>query len=337
MCVAGEAFMDLSPIYLAGIERSGTSLMFALLASHPKIAMTRRTNLWTYFYDRFGDLSQADNLERCVALMRRYKRLRGLQIDWERLKVEFRASAPTYARLFALVEGQYAERLGKPRWGDKSLNAERYADDIFAAYPRARIIHMIRDPRDRYASARSRWKNMTGKAGAGTAMWLESANRALRNLRKYPDQYMVVRYETLVAQPEETLHQICAFLGEEYAAEMLTMEGAPTLLEKGGNSSYGKRNSGIIASDSIARYRNVLSPAEIAFIQSCCGVGMRAYSYIPDAIHFSITDRLSYTFLDWPINLARMMAWSLKEVLQNTAGRNLPSRRLVAEPPAIQL
>ena len=47
-----------NPVYIAGLERSGTSLIYALLGSHPSIAMTRRTNLWTHFYGQYGDLGQ---------------------------------------------------------------------------------------------------------------------------------------------------------------------------------------------------------------------------------------------------------------------------------------
>ena len=328
--------MDSRPIYLAGIERSGTSLMFALLASHPKIAMTRRTNLWTYFYNNYGDLGQDDNLEHCLAMMRRYKRLRPLQLDFDRLRRDFLAGETNYPRLFALLEAQYAERMRKPRWGDKSLNTERYAEAIFGAYPRAKVIHMIRDPRDRYASARSRWKKMTGKAGAATAMWLASAKLARQNQRNYPDRYLIVTYESLVARPEETLRQICDFLGEEFAPEMLTMEGAPRLLEKGGNSSYGKRQPGVIASDSVARYRKVLSRQEIVFIQSHCRNEMLSYDYALDAIDFSLTERVSYWLLDWPVNLVRLLAWTVKDWLQNRTGRKLPLRRLVPEAEAVQ-
>lgn len=323
--------MDPRPVYLAGIERSGTSLMYALLASHPKIAMTRRTNLWTYFHNRYGDLAQGENLERCLEVMRCYKRLRPLGVDWEGLQREFLSGEATYPRLFALIEGGYAEKLNKPRWGDKSLNTERYADAIFAAYPGAKIIHMIRDPRDRYASARSRWKRMAGKAGAGTAMWLTSSNWASRNMQRYPDRYMIVQYERLVAQPEATLGRICEFLGEDYAPQMLTMHGAPKLLENGGNSSYGRREPGVIASDSVARYRRVLSQSEIAFIQSWCRAPMLAYGYSLDAIHFSMKDGLSYAVFDWPFNLARMAVWWMREAFQNANGRRLPARRLIPE------
>jgi hypothetical protein len=149
--------------------------------------------------------------------------LRAIQIDTERVRREFYQGEKTYARLFTLIEGHFAEKQGKPRWGDKSLNTERYMDDIFAVFPNAKIIHMMRDPRDRYASAKTRWTEMKGRVGAGTAMWLESVKLARRGQRKYPGHYMVVRYEDLVAQPEQMLHKICDFLGEQYVPEMLTM------------------------------------------------------------------------------------------------------------------
>jgi len=323
--------MERGPIYLAGIERSGTSLMYALLASHPKIAMTRRTNLWTYFYDRYGDLEQPANLERCLAVMSRYKRLKVIHIDPERLRREFGQGGKSYGHLFALIENHFAERQGKPRWGDKSLNTERYADEIFAAFPGARIIHMMRDPRDRYASARTRWQDMLGRAGAGTSMWLSSARLAERNQQRYPDRYMVLRYETLVTAPEETLRAVCAFVNEEYSPEMLTMHGAPRLLEKGSNSSYGRREPGRISADSLGRYRQVLSQKEIAFIQAFAGRQMRTFSYPLDEIHFSFKDRLSYMLLDWPISLLLMAGWTGKEFFENARGRTVPARRLITE------
>lgn len=220
--------MERGPIFIAGLERSGTSLIFALLASHPRIAMTRRTNLWTYFYEQYGDLSQPENFERCLNMMTRYKRLVVLDFDADQLRQDFWQGETSYGRLFALLEEQYAQRMGKPRWGDKSLNTERYAEPIFAAYPGARILHMIRDPRDRYASVLARWKSRRGRVGAGTAMWLSSVNLAEDNRRKYPDQYKIIRYETLATKPEETLREICAFIGEDYAPDMLTMRGAKT-------------------------------------------------------------------------------------------------------------
>lgn len=323
--------MDRGPVFVAGIERSGTSLIYALLASHPNLAMTRRTNLWTHFYQQYGDLSRAENLERCLAGMLRYKRLVRLKPDPERIRREFWQGDPTYARLFALLEEHHAERLGKSRWGDKSLNTERYADPIFAAYPNARILHMIRDPRDRYASALTRWKVSRGGVGAGTAMWLSSINLARRNQKCYPDRYMIVRYETLASQPEATLREICAFIGEEHTPVMRTMRGAQEFRDRGGNSSYGRREPGGISTSSIGRFRQVLSVRQIAFMQMIAERDMLALDYQPEDNRFSPQDWLLFTLIDVPLNLARMLAWLGREAYLNKAGRSVPSYRIVGQ------
>jgi hypothetical protein len=326
--------MDRGPVFVVGVERSGTSLIYALLASHPSLAMTRRTNLWTHFYNQYGDLSRAENFERCLAAMLRYKRVLRLEPDPERVRREFWQGEPTYARLFSLLEEHFAERQGKSRWGDKSLNTERYADPIFTGYPNARILHMIRDPRDRYASALTRWKVSRGGTGAGTALWLSSVNLARRNEERYPNQYMIVRYESLVEQPEAKLREICAFVGEEYDPAMLTMKGAQVLLDKGGNSSYGRREPGRISIGSVGRFRQVLNARQIAFTQMVAGGEMRAFDYPLVETRLSPRDWLLYGLLDLPLNLARMLAWMGREAYLNRVGRAVPSYRIVSQPRA---
>lgn len=321
--------MERGPIFVAGLERSGTSLMYALLASHPAIAMTRRTNLWTHFFDQYGDLSDPENVERCLDMMMRYRRVLKLRPDAERLQRDFLAGERTYARLFALLEEQYAEQVGKPRWGDKSLNTERYAEQIFASYPGARILHMIRDPRDRFASSRTRWQVRRGGVGAGTAEWLSSAQLALRHAGRYPDQYLVVRYETLTGKPKDALLDICAFIDEPFAPEMLSMDGAPRFLEQGSNSSYGPREAGIISTDSIGRFREVLSPREIAFMQTVARHEMADFSYAPVPVRLPAAQRVRYAVADLPFESARLLAWRARESFRNRAGRPVPTYRLV--------
>lgn len=323
--------MENHPIYLAGIERSGTSLMYALLASHPRIAMIRRTYLWMYFNNKYGDLGVEENFERCIAKMSQFKRLRVIGFDPDRLRNEFPDGEKNYARLFSLIGEHFAEKQGKQRWGDKSLNTERYMDDIFASYPNAKIIHMMRDPRDRYASAKTRWVKMRGWAGAGSIMWIDSVRLARRGMKKYPDNYLVVRYEDVVSNPEETMRTVCSFLGEEYAPEMLEMRGAPSHRDKGGNSSYGKREVGVISGGSVARYRKVLSKDDIKFIQDVCKYGMMHFNYPLDDVRLPLKDSISYIFTNIPSNIMRMVLWAAKEIYLEFRGRKLPAHRIVRD------
>jgi hypothetical protein len=322
------ALMTRGPIFVAGLERSGTSLIYALLASHPNIAMTRRTNLWTHFYDQYGDLSDPINFEQCLGMMMRYKRLIRLQPDPNRLRREFKTGEASYARLFSLLEEHHAERMGKPRWGDKSLNTERHTESILSAYPDARILHMIRDPRDRFASSLTRWEVRRGGVGAGTAEWLASSRLAIMNEARYPDRYKVVLYETLAKSPERSVRQICEFIGERYSSEMLSMQGAPVFRDKGSNSSYGKRDPGVISTDSIGRFREILTPQQISFIQIAAKPEMEAFGYEREPLHLALGERLQFTMRDVPLESARLAAWRIREAFRDRVGRPVPSYRL---------
>lgn len=314
--------MEQGPIFIGGLERTGTSLLYALLASHPNLAMTRRTNWWTYFDGHFGDLAEDANLDRCLTAMMRYRRHRKLEPDRDRLRDEFVAGDRSYCRLFALLEEHHAERVGKPRWGDKSLHTERYAERVFACFPGARILHMVRDPRDRYASALKRWKSNRGGVGSATAAWIASVRLGERNAKRYPDRFRIVRYETLANDPEGTLRDLCAFVDEPYEPAMLAMGGASDFREAGGNSSFGRFASGQISTSSIGRYRKVLNEAQVAFIQRLAARAMANHGYDPSPIALSGTDALRYRMLDAPLNVSLMAAWRIREAYYDLTGRS---------------
>jgi len=321
-----------NPVFVAGLERSGTSLMYALLASHPNISMTRRTNFWRYFVDQYGDLGRDENLDACLQSMRTYKRLVVLDLDFERLRREFVEGPRTYGRLYALLQAQVAERRGKGRWGDKSLNIESYTDRILTDFPEARILHMIRDPRDRLASVLARWRVRRGDIGAGTAAWLWSARLGAQHAASRPESYMVVRYEWLVQAPEAAAREICAFIGEPYSEEMLTMEGAGRFRDIGSNSSYGARAVGAISTDSIGKYKEVLAPRQIAFIQAAAGSELSALGYDLDPVEMSAGERLRFSAADRPYHRAVMAAWRARAAVSARRATPVPDYRIVEGP-----
>lgn len=316
------------PVFVGGAERTGTSLMFALLTSHPNIAMTRRTNFWRYIDGQFGDLSHEENLNRCLETMRRYKRFAVIDIDWDRLRSELRDGHADYGRLYELLQLQQVERESKARWGDKSLMNERYAERIFEAYPDARLVQMLRDPRDRYASVLTRWKTRRGGIGAGMAEWFASVRAAENNQAHWPDMCLTVRYEDLVSDPSVEMQRVCEFIGEPFVEEMLSMQGAERFRREGANSSYGKRAPGAISATSVGRYTQVLSRAQVEYVDRVGGEVMKRHGYEPDERSQGVRDRLTLAAL-LPFEELRRNAWQTRSALRATRARAVPDYRLV--------
>ena len=304
------------PIFIGGLDRSGKTLLRGFLASHPNISIPAiGSNMWTYFYGQYGDLTVGRNFQRCLDAMLRYKHVAFLQPDPVRIRREFQAGPATYPRLFALIQAHAAERIGKPRWGDQSGLIERYADQIMRAYPRARIIQMIRDPRDRYEAASARWPGGRAGVGGAAARWLYSTRLADRNARRHPDRYLVVRYETLVQEPEQTIRAVCAFVGEPFLPEMLRMEGAEGYRDKLRQSADAD-GPAFLTTEFVGRFRGRVRDDDIAFIQLVARRMMTKHGYGLDRIGWSRPAQLRFALLGAPAGVLRMASWFLNEQVQ---------------------
>jgi hypothetical protein len=293
--------------------------------------------MWPYYYKRFGDLKLSANFERCFAAMLSYKHIAHLHPDPSPIRQEFEQGAPTYTRLFALFLTHYAERQGKRRWGDQAVLLERYTEAIFEGYPTAKIIHMIRDPRDRFHAARSRSLSSLPQIGEATARWLYSARMGIRNIQHFREQYLVIRFEDLVTTPEETLRRICAFIGEEYEPSMMTMEMAPAFRKKLGEDPIAPTASPLDPAF-IGQYFDHLSDKEIHFIQNICMQEMEEFSYSlhsvqeEETIPFIPAEKITSTIYQ----RGRMIGWLIQEKLRTRwpviFGRSPAKREWLTQP-----
>lgn len=321
------------PIYIGGLDRSGKTTLAAFLTSHPSIAIPAvGSNMWTYFYGQYGDLARSDNLDRCLEAMLKYKHVRYLAPDPQRIRREFEAGPATYGRLFALFLIQYAEKEGKPRWGAQTGLIERYADQLFDEYAGLRVIHMIRDPRDRYEASLSRWPEGKGRAGGAVARWRYSVKLGERNRNRYPGAYMLVRFEDLVANPIDTVEEVCEFLNEPFHPPMMEMGEAPTLRVKLGMSETPDGTLPPLSTDHVGRFRSRVPARELAFIQSQAGSLMEHFGYEKIEDELTLGDRLIFAGYEWPNQAARMLAWWGMETLQHRFPRHLgrqPGARMI--------
>lgn len=271
------------PIYIGGLARSGKTYVRLMLMAHPDVFMSKRTNLWTHHDGRYGDLSLLANLNRCLAALMQSKHIRALEPDTLRLRRELSAGAMSYERLFALLHRHQMERLGKRRWGDQTEGLEAHTPRLLAADPRAAVLHLIRDPRDRYEALRGRGGRSAGLARA-TADWIRSAKLARQNQHDFPDRYRVIRYEALAARPAETLAEVADFLGLVATADMLAL---------GRGSRFAERPSDCpLVTDYIGRFRERLAPWATAYIQQRAADLLPAFGYAPEPLCLSWPQRL---------------------------------------------
>ena len=310
--------MPRGPIFIGGPDRCGKTLLAAILGSHSRIAIPIvGSNLWTFFYEQYGDLADDRNLERCLGAMMSYKHARFLQPDFARLRRELDVGERSYERLFALMHEQFAERAGKPRWGDQTGLIERYADEVLAAYPDAVMIHMIRDPRDRYEASLRLWPKGRARAGGAAARWGYSVRLAERNMRRHPDRYRIVRYEDLVRRPEQVVRGVITFIEEAFEPEMLAMGDAPTYRRKLAGGADPPPGAVLISADHVGDYRGAIPDGELAFLQRVLAGPMRRLGYAPEPLRMSAPARIGYAAWALPSNGLRMAAWSGLEAIQH--------------------
>jgi len=324
------------PIFIGGLDRSGKTTMRAFLASHPSIAIPAvGSNMETYFFGQYGDLAKPANLDRCLEAMLRYKHVRFLDPDRDRIRREFLEGPATYERLFSLFLVHFAEREGKPRWGAQTGLIERYADNLFAAYPGVKVVHMVRDPRDRYEASLALWPTGKGRAGGATARWRYSTRLAERNRRRHPEGYRVVRFEDMVLQPETTLREVCAFLGEPFLPEMLSMPAASKHRDRLASGAAEGSGDGVLSEAFIGRFRGRVPRNEVAFIQLHARGAMHAYGYAPEPLGRSLGERARFAIVDWPSQFARMVTWRAVEGAQQRFPRIVgrkPGKRMILDP-----
>lgn len=316
------------PVYVGGLDRSGKTTMAAFLGSHSRISIPAvGSNMWTYFYRRFGDLSIEANLDACLDAMWHYKHVRFLQPDMAEIKRRFLGGPPTYAELFALVLRQYAEERGKARWGAQTGLIERYAPEMFAAYPGLQIVHMIRDPRDRYEASLALWPDGKGRAGGAVARWIYSEGLARRHERQWPHQYLVVRFEDLITAPEATLRRVCAFLDEEFEPAMMSMDASPRHRDR---MAEAGPPGAILDPSYIGRHAR-LDRDEVAFIETRARRPMERRGY---AVGPRPAPTWRFRLAVWPNQVVRMLAWRTVEELQQRFPRLVrrePGRRMLLE------
>jgi hypothetical protein len=278
------------PVFIGAAPRSGTTLLRTMLNSHPELAIPRETRILVDGYRRraeWGDLRDVENRRRVArwVVERKRSRYRQLTDDPEELVAAMVAAPPTLGSVLGAGFRLYADRHGKPRWGDKRPSLVLNLDAVDAMFPDAQFVNLVRDPRAVVASIRRVGRRYGwgahGLPGA-TDTWERSMRAADRWRRRLgPGRFLEVRYEDLVTEPEAVLGRIVAFLDLDAA-------GLDAMLRHHETADIDNRTlhalvSKPVTTERLRSWEHALRPREIAFVESVLGDRMGRYGYEPVA------------------------------------------------------
>ena len=220
---------------VVGSPRSGTTLLRLMLDAHSQLAIPPETGFLTIAGNIRG---KGDKLrENFYHALVNYGEPSPSWADFEISKSDF-WSALTTITPFNVSDGcrtfyrLYANRLGKPRFGDKTPIYCKHLTTIRRVLPEARFIHIIRDGRDAALSLRQMWFSPGWEIETQASFWRDCIVSARSAGVGRPD-YLEIRYEDLILNTRETLERVCAHVNLEFEDRMLSYhERAPERLKE---------------------------------------------------------------------------------------------------------
>jgi Sulfotransferase family len=242
------------PLFVVGMWRSGTSLLYALLNQHPQIGLMYESDMLTlsplFLLPRKSSwwLNKVDAWN--GALSRHKIDGTAIPADISDLPGAFRA-----------VAEQYAAKKGAKVWGCKSPTYYDCMRDLSTWYPQAKFIVIWRDPADVCrsivrAAVKSPWFAQPGmdlRAILGYRRMKEDSDELVR---RGANIYQL-QYDDLVQDTAKTLGSICEFIGIPFDPKMTSLEGADR------SAVYNGEHHSMVKSSSIVGKRDrpeVLSP-----------------------------------------------------------------------------
>lgn len=258
---------------LGGAPRSGTTLLRKLLDRHPDISSGVETKLFVPAAFNLAWLAQAYDIPPSeLEAMRR--------------------SSPSQAAFIDAFASRVLTASGKRRWAEKTPQNIRHLDWISERFPRASIVHIIRDGRDAICSMRQhpdwRWvdgawhKVLVPRPLAWHAQrWLDDTRAGIA--WRGDARYVEVRYEDLVADPVAVLRDTCEGIGATADDSWLRVVTGADGGAEGPGSTGGRVGQpdyeGAVRDASVGRWRAELSPGEQLEVERLCASRLRELGY----------------------------------------------------------
>jgi len=259
--------LSCAPFFIIGSGRSGNTLLRSILSGSSDICIPPESYRLPFAIKRFHIFSNRNwkyvlsevlsEFENCKEFCTWDISLEDVHNRLENIDESKRTLSNIFDELFCT----YAEKhsLGSKVWGDKTPMNTLYLNWIGDVFPQSKFIHIIRDGRDVVSSYL--------KMGRYNTI-LEAANRWTNSIElgqafglNIKDNYMEIRYEDLVANPDKSIKKVCAFLDINYNSDMLDHTSQVAKLGDTDKSHHANLSKPI-SSESIGKWKHNLSESD---------------------------------------------------------------------------
>ena len=202
-------FADDRPLFLLGCVRSGTTLTRDLLRRVPRLLCPEETHFF-----RWAEPFRTPHAMRLLlgnASLKAHRGLDGIDPDsFAKLLRRARSKAElqrSYVTAYAAARGVTTPY----RWCDKTPQNVYGAALIAQELPKARFVHVVRNPLNVVASMILGRQVAVPDIHGACNYWIEAVSILQTLSAAIPDRVLCVRYEDLVIDPPRTLRRILEF------------------------------------------------------------------------------------------------------------------------------
>lgn len=292
-----------APFFIVGPGRSGTSLLMAMLDSHPTLRVPPETHFLRRYVVGQGRVSGIE----ASRLLRHDERFARCGIPVQAI-VSGDEETVDWARVYRHFLQQVGDGHPSPTIvGDKDPRAVEHLRIIHIMFPDAWVLEMVRDPRDVYLSRRkARWSAGRHWFQQLLPYRIHHGLGSRLGPKLFGGRYREVIYEDLIRSPERVLREITGLLGIEYRPEMLTYhEHADTLIADEERAWKANLGSPVI-SDNYEKWREALDRTELLRVEAICAPVFEGGYYDAAVQDLNVKERLIFRFLKALAALAEM-------------------------------
>lgn len=275
------------PVFILGSSRSGTTLVYSIVLSSGEFALYEaETHMMAKYAVKYRNIRKKKNYNLFINDWIHSKQFSRSGLDPDIFKRKVDENHDSYADILSTFMSLIAEMQGKKRWAEQTPANVFYLDDLHAAFPEAKFIHVVRDGREVALSRRKLGWSGTKSSDPikqllyAALNWEIAVKSGQASGKKIGANYTEVRYEDVIGNLDEVLKKISVFADIEIDREKVRNSNFGSLGK--GNTAFDETMGGI-SSSGIGRWRRILSKKEIDALNFVIGKTLARLGYEVDA------------------------------------------------------